>query len=77
MKNQFKIISNMLRNSIKSDINNHFCNYLLDINSNNDTFEAIRKLTKHKKKSRMLESVFTDVEKNICLTKSEEIGVFF
>lgn len=51
-RTQFNLIKNMYINSIKHDINAYYKNYMLDINSNLNVFEAVRRLTKHNKKKK-------------------------
>lgn len=63
----------MYINSIKNDINLHYQNYLIDIYSNLNVFEAVRRISKHKKRSFDVPKLYSDGNKSITLTSSEQI----
>lgn len=65
INSQYNLIKNMYINSIKNDINLHYKKYLMDISSNLNVFEAVRRLTKHKKKETNIEKIFLDSDKSV------------
>lgn len=73
IRNQFNLIKNMLKNSIKNDVNIHYKNYLLDINSNLNIFEAVRRLTRHKKNTSEITRLYLDNDKTVMVSNPPQI----
>lgn len=64
----------MYKNSLKNDINTHFVNYLVDLNNANDTFDTVKKFTKHKYKNSSVEIVYADEDKTTSIIGDEKVA---
>lgn len=69
----FNLIKNIYINSIRCDINSYYKNYMLDINSNLNVFEAVRRLTKHNKKNYGISKLYRDKEKTLSIDSPDQI----